>query len=234
MKRIPSTVSDNLDFLKPQGIPVDALELGHIPFLYSLVPLAQSQRSPIHDLGKTGKLVGSQYKQVEDYQGLMGLLRPAARQYWVAVNDRLADLSCAGNSCEAVRSIPGRRRLRQRVRSRRPGQPPKTWPEFLADATALVHSPKHKKTIKKLIKEKKFLLALQGIRDRPTAPMPGSPEPQLQQSRFQGKRPAQVIPRSRLQNRHHQQLRQDIRQLLHGRRWSRRVQGHQLLLGGPC
>jgi hypothetical protein len=46
--------------------------LGHIPFLYSLVPLAQSQRSPIHALGKTGKLVGSQYKQVEDYQGLMG------------------------------------------------------------------------------------------------------------------------------------------------------------------
>ena len=72
MKRIPSTVSENLDFLKPPGTPVDALELGHIPFLYSLVPLAQSQRAPIHALGKTGKLVGSQYKQVEDYQGLMG------------------------------------------------------------------------------------------------------------------------------------------------------------------
>ena len=72
MKRIPSTVSENLDFLKPAATADDALELGHIPFLYSLVPLAQSQRSPIHDLGKTGKLVGSQYKQVEDYQGLMG------------------------------------------------------------------------------------------------------------------------------------------------------------------
>jgi len=46
-----------------------------------------------------------------------------------------------------------------------PANRPKTWPEFLADATALVHMPKHKKIIKKLIKEKKFLLALQGIRD---------------------------------------------------------------------
>jgi cellulose biosynthesis protein BcsQ len=72
MKQIPGTVKRNLDFLKPASIPIDALELGHIPFLYSLVPLAQAQRAPIHDLGKTGKLVGSQYKQVEDYQTLMG------------------------------------------------------------------------------------------------------------------------------------------------------------------
>ena len=42
---------------------------------------------------------------------------------------------------------------------------PKTWPQFLAEATALIHTPKHKKTIARLIKEKKFLLALQGIRD---------------------------------------------------------------------
>lgn len=74
MKRIPTTVAQNLDFLKPASTPTDALELGHIPFLYSLVPLAQSQRAPIHALGKTGKLVGSQYKQVEDYQGLMARL----------------------------------------------------------------------------------------------------------------------------------------------------------------
>jgi hypothetical protein len=46
-----------------------------------------------------------------------------------------------------------------------PTKRPKTWPEFLRDATALVHTLKHQRTIKKLIKEKKFLLALQAIRD---------------------------------------------------------------------
>jgi hypothetical protein len=42
---------------------------------------------------------------------------------------------------------------------------PKTWPEFLAAATGLIQNPKRKRIIAKLIKEKKFLLALQGIRD---------------------------------------------------------------------
>ncbi len=72
MVQIPTTVSENLDFLKPASLPVDALELGHIPFLYSLVPLAQSQRSPIHALDQTARLVGSQFKQVEDFKSLMG------------------------------------------------------------------------------------------------------------------------------------------------------------------
>lgn len=46
-----------------------------------------------------------------------------------------------------------------------PAKRPKTWPEFLTGVTNLVHTPKHQRTIKKLIKEKKFLLALQAIRD---------------------------------------------------------------------
>jgi cellulose biosynthesis protein BcsQ len=71
MKEIPGTVKKYLDFLKPDSIQVEDLELGHIPFLYSLVPLAQAQRTPIHDLGKSGRLVGSQFKQVESYQRLM-------------------------------------------------------------------------------------------------------------------------------------------------------------------
>jgi hypothetical protein len=50
-----------------------------------------------------------------------------------------------------------------------PTNRPKTWPEFLADATALIHMSKHKKTIAKLIKEKKFLLACKASGTRPTA-----------------------------------------------------------------
>lgn len=71
MKRIPGTVELNLNYLKPDGISTDELSLGHIPFLYSLVPLAQANRVPIHMLEKSGRLVGSQYKQVEAYRDLM-------------------------------------------------------------------------------------------------------------------------------------------------------------------
>ncbi len=46
-----------------------------------------------------------------------------------------------------------------------PTKRPKTWPEFLTDATNLIHKPTHRKVITKLIKEKKFLLALQAISD---------------------------------------------------------------------
>jgi cellulose biosynthesis protein BcsQ len=76
MIQIPGTVKKNLDFLKPPVTAIDDLELGHIPFLYSLVPLAQANRVPIHDLGKNkkGRLVGNQYKAVEDYRGLMSRL----------------------------------------------------------------------------------------------------------------------------------------------------------------
>jgi hypothetical protein len=42
---------------------------------------------------------------------------------------------------------------------------PKTWAEFLKEAADLINVPKRRKIIEKLIKEKKFLLALQGIRD---------------------------------------------------------------------
>ena len=58
MKEIPGTVRRNLDFLKSNNLSSDDLSLGHIPFLYSLVPLAQANRAPIHDVGRSGKLVG--------------------------------------------------------------------------------------------------------------------------------------------------------------------------------
>lgn len=76
MTQIPGTVKKNLDFLKPESTGIDDLELGHIPFLYSLVPLAQANRVPIHDLGKNkrGRLVGNQYKQVQEYRDLMSIL----------------------------------------------------------------------------------------------------------------------------------------------------------------
>ncbi|SEC01162.1 ParA family protein [Bradyrhizobium erythrophlei] len=71
MKMIPSTVVENLSSYFPTGLNEPDLVLGHIPFLYSLVPLAQANRSPIHRLGDTKKLTGAQVRQVADYSGLM-------------------------------------------------------------------------------------------------------------------------------------------------------------------
>lgn len=71
MERIPKTVEQNLKYLKPPPLSAEDLSLGHIPFLYSMVPLAQANRVPIHNLQKTGRLVGSQYKQVEAYREIM-------------------------------------------------------------------------------------------------------------------------------------------------------------------
>ncbi len=74
LQQIPSTVEKNLSFLKANKLLPEDLELGHIPFLYSLVPLAQAQRAPIHGLKDSGgRLIGSQYKQVEDYQKIINI-----------------------------------------------------------------------------------------------------------------------------------------------------------------
>src|SRR5438132_927178 len=45
------------------------------------------------------------------------------------------------------------------------GEHPKTWAEFLGEANALVTDAAKKRVIAKLIREKKYLLALQAIRD---------------------------------------------------------------------
>ncbi|SNX59195.1 AAA domain-containing protein [Nitrosomonas ureae] len=73
LQEIPITVEVNLSFLKSRNLQTNDLELGHIPFLYSLVPLAQAHRYPIHELRKSGKLMGNQFKQVEDYQKIMNI-----------------------------------------------------------------------------------------------------------------------------------------------------------------
>ncbi|MCI1042249.1 ParA family protein [Caballeronia zhejiangensis] len=68
---IPGIINQSLPQLRPARTAIDTIELGDIPFLYSLVPLAQSQHSPIHQLDKNARLVGSQIRQVAAYKELM-------------------------------------------------------------------------------------------------------------------------------------------------------------------
>jgi hypothetical protein len=71
MSQIPATVAEAMDFLKPPQLSVTNLELGHIPFVYSLVPMSQSSKTPIFSLTGSEGLAGSQYSQVKSYADLM-------------------------------------------------------------------------------------------------------------------------------------------------------------------
>lgn len=74
MQQIPDTVNESMRFLLPEGLDQKDLELGHIPNLYSLIPMAQSAKAPIHVLTSSDGLVGSQYGQVRSYADLMSSL----------------------------------------------------------------------------------------------------------------------------------------------------------------
>ena len=71
MKRIPGTVQKAMSGLVPSGLPSESLELGHIPYLYSLVPMAQAAKAPIHSLASSDGVIGSQYGQVKEFKYLM-------------------------------------------------------------------------------------------------------------------------------------------------------------------
>jgi cellulose biosynthesis protein BcsQ len=74
MRKIPETVREAmLPFAKP-GLAESNLELGHIPYLYSLVPMAQASKVPIHALTSADGVVGNQYAQVKSYSSLMSTL----------------------------------------------------------------------------------------------------------------------------------------------------------------
>jgi cellulose biosynthesis protein BcsQ len=71
MKRIPGTVQSAMDQFVPKGVDEEQLQLGHIPYLYSLVPMAQAAKAPMHALTFADGVIGSQYGQVKDFQDLM-------------------------------------------------------------------------------------------------------------------------------------------------------------------
>ena len=73
-QQIPDTVEQALSFLTPDGLTPTHLKLGDIPFVYSLAPLAQAAKAPIHGLAKGDRVVGSQYQQIASYTDLMGEL----------------------------------------------------------------------------------------------------------------------------------------------------------------
>lgn len=68
---VPNEVYESLNKFSSPKLSKEDLKLGDVPHLYSLIPLGQSSASPILDLTGTDGLVGPQYKQLEQYQGLI-------------------------------------------------------------------------------------------------------------------------------------------------------------------
>ena len=73
MTEIPNVVRESMAFIAT-GRSDSSYELGHIPYLYSLVPMAQAAKTPIHSLKSSDGVVGSQYAQVQSYANLMDTL----------------------------------------------------------------------------------------------------------------------------------------------------------------
>jgi len=73
-KQIPDALQINLSDFLPDNITMQDCDLGDIPNFFSLVPLAQTSNSPIHQLKKSDGVVGNHYKMIKDYAQVMELV----------------------------------------------------------------------------------------------------------------------------------------------------------------
>lgn len=68
---VPQEILSSLGKYFADGINIEEAKLGDVPHLYSLIPLAQSVASPILELRSNDGLVGSQFKQRDDYEKII-------------------------------------------------------------------------------------------------------------------------------------------------------------------
>ena len=71
ISKVPSEIDASLGDFFAKTVATQSPHLGDVPHLYSLIPLAQSVATPIIGLQASDGLVGSQYKQREDFSGIM-------------------------------------------------------------------------------------------------------------------------------------------------------------------
>ncbi|WP_336758936.1 ParA family protein [Paenibacillus sp. USHLN196] len=74
IREIPNTVLDQLGFLIYNDLSVEDLNLGDVPYLYSLVPLAQSNNAPMYDLSYSDGLVGGQIASAEKFKSMISII----------------------------------------------------------------------------------------------------------------------------------------------------------------
>ncbi|MBU5353184.1 ParA family protein [Paenibacillus barcinonensis] len=71
IKNVPEAIETHLQTLIKDGLTVDDLNLGDIPYLYSLVPLAQTSKAPMYNLTRVDGVVGGQTSSVKKYKEMI-------------------------------------------------------------------------------------------------------------------------------------------------------------------
>lgn len=71
INNVPTVVESTLGKFVKDKLKIENLKLGDVPHLYSLIPLAQSNSSPILKLKGSDGLVGTQFKQQEDFKNIL-------------------------------------------------------------------------------------------------------------------------------------------------------------------
>ena len=66
-EQIPDYVSKYFNDLFLNGVGLNDLDLGYIPNIFSLTPLAQISNSPIYSLKYADGIVGNHYNMIESY-----------------------------------------------------------------------------------------------------------------------------------------------------------------------
>lgn len=72
ISNVPGEIEGSLFNYLSTGMDKENLELGDVPHLYSLIPLAQSVSSPLFELKSGDGIVGTQGKQKEQYEDILG------------------------------------------------------------------------------------------------------------------------------------------------------------------
>lgn len=74
---IPKSIVDNLGKMTPKALRESTLQLGDVPHMFSLVPLAQTKHTPIDGLESKDGLSGGQYSQQAAYRKFIAALSKA-------------------------------------------------------------------------------------------------------------------------------------------------------------
>lgn len=71
VSKMPETIQEQLNFLIPNSILKENLNLGDVPYLYSLVPIAQSAKAPMYNLSYAEGVRGNQVNAVKRYKEML-------------------------------------------------------------------------------------------------------------------------------------------------------------------
>ncbi|MDC0764938.1 ParA family protein [Brevibacillus sp. AG] len=74
IQKVPDAITTNLGYLIHNGLDINDLNLGDVPYLYSLVPLAQSGKAPMYNLTREDGVVGAQYDSIRQYKEMLNII----------------------------------------------------------------------------------------------------------------------------------------------------------------